>query len=379
MIAIIAQEDIMTPLLDAEKVHLFGKKLKRSKKSAVDRRALWAAFAEAFPGRPSGPEESRWFLAALETLADQGVIQLPAATGKQWESSMGVRVPVSVKIVRQSHEKQPRTWRIFPWHPRLSWVADLKRLSTAQETFLRKVHQGLVEGWFSEPAPMKYRSLQLTGDEKRLGGIAKTTLFGPGKLDLDMLDCMTETLPLAWEAVSDRDRAVVFENADPFMIARRALGEMTDPPYGIVIFGGGNAIRGTIAYLATIGRPVREIHYVGDMDSAGMTIALGALDAARAAGLPEPKPATALHREMLRAARDLGSPNGWPAQRPSAPDAALIARLAAYLSADIHARIAPMLRNENRIPEEVLGIKEMRRGMERVSFDTYADRILYQH
>lgn len=357
----------MTPLLDAEKIHLFGKKLKRSKKSRVDRRALWAAFAQAFPGRPSGTEESRWFLAALETLADQGVIQLPAATGKQWESSLGVRVPVAVKLVRKPTEKRPQNWRAFPWHPHLSWVADLNRLSHTQETFLRKVHQGLVEGWFSEPAPMKYRSLQLTGDEKRLGDLTKTTLFGPGKLDLDMLGCMKEIPPLAWESVSDRPRAVVFENADPFMVARRVLGEMADTPYGILIYGGGKAFIRSAAYLATIGRPVSEIHYVGDMDKAGFEIALAARETARTAGLPEPKPATALLREMLRAARDLGSPNGWAMDKFDPPNAAFIERLNTYLPADIHSRIVSILVTRKRIPEEVLGVKEMRRGMERIS------------
>ena len=36
---------------------------------------------------------------------------------------------------------------------------------------------------------MKYRSLQLTGNEKALASLAKTSLFGESRLSLAMLGC----------------------------------------------------------------------------------------------------------------------------------------------------------------------------------------------
>ena len=54
----------------------------------------------------------------------------------------------------------------------------------------------LVEGWFEASEPLKYRSLQLTGDEKRLQKLCKCRLFGPGRLTLDMLGCEATDLSL---------------------------------------------------------------------------------------------------------------------------------------------------------------------------------------
>ncbi len=353
----------MASQLNARNLDRFAEILATSKGKTVRKSGLWAAFAEAFPGRPQGKEEAQWFLDALTTLAERGVIRLPPVTGKRWEEILGVRAPVSIDLHRNSPEKTEPAWRTFPWHHRLSWVADLKRLTDPQQAFLMKVHQGLVEGWFLEPAPFKYRSLQLTGDEKGIGYQIKTALFGPGRLNLDLLGCMRETLPLAWEAVSDRPRAIVFENADPFAIARRVLGEMEDPPYGIVVYGGGYAFSSSVAYLATLDRQISEIHYVGDMDKTGLEIALAARDTASAAGLPKLKPATALHREMIRSAEALGKPGGWPASNRRSLAPPLLQTMAAYLGEKLFSVVIELVESGNRIPEEVLGMREMREGM----------------
>ena len=348
---------------EPQKIEHFAEILTRLSGKRVNKTDLWAAFAEAFPVRPYGPEEVHWFLDALRALEERGVIRLPPITGRRWEEAQGVRIPSSVDLNRKQPEKTAPDWREYPWHPRLSWIPDLKRLTDVQREFLLKVHQGLVEGWFSEPAPFKYRSLQLTGDEKGIRYQLKSALFGPGKLDLELLGCMKEVLPLAWEAVSDRPRAIVFENADPFTIARRVLTEMADPPYGIVVYGEGGAFCSSAAYLATLGRPVSEIHYVGDMDKTGMEIALVAREAARKAGLPELKPATVLHREMLRSAAALGNPRGWPGPKARSFHPLLFQKLTEYLGEEIGSGVIGLLKEGRRIPEEVLGTEEMRRGM----------------
>lgn len=349
--------------LNPRKVDRFAQSLTRFWGKRVNKPDLWAAFAEAFPVRPHGPEEVHWFLEALRALEERGVIRLPPITGRRWEEVQGVRIPSSIDLNRKEPEKTAPDWRAYPWHPRLSWIPDLKRLTDMQREFLLRVHQGLVEGWFSEPAPFKYRSLQLTGDEKGISYQLKTALFGPGKLDLGLLGCMKEILPLAWESVSDRPWAIVFENADPFTIARRVLGEMADPPYGIVVYGGGGAFCNSAAYLATLGRPVSEIHYVGDMDKSGLEIALVAREAARKAELPELKPATALHREMLRSAAELGNPEGWPGPKRRSFPSLLFQKLTEYLGEEIGSGVIELLKEGRRIPEEVLGTEEMRRGM----------------
>jgi len=116
---------------------------------------------------------------------------------------------------------------------------------------------------------MKYRSLQLTGDEKRLATWMGTSLFGPGRLTLPLLGCLPDVLPLAWEAVGDGGRMVIFENAGPFVVARGVLAGMSDRPFDLVGYGAGGSIVASLGHLLTIEPRPTSIAYVGDLDRAG--------------------------------------------------------------------------------------------------------------
>src|SRR5262249_34473046 len=157
--------------------------------------------AKVFPHRTPGPAERRLLLDALRSIEARGSIRLPPERGKRWDRSIDPAVPSSVDIVRDQATPSSFSWRTFPWHQNLHWVVQCRNLSTQQVEFLRRVHDGLVSGMFLEPAPLKYRSLQLTGDEKMLASLATTSLFEPSRLTLDLLACLPDALPLAWEAV----------------------------------------------------------------------------------------------------------------------------------------------------------------------------------
>jgi len=266
-------------------------------------------------------------------------------------------LPNSVDQLRAAPAPQNRRWRSHPWHPLLHWVADLAVLSPEQQAFLFRVHEGLVHGAFDKPAPMKYRSLQLTGDEKRLAELVKTKLFEPGRLTLDMLGCLRDTCPLAWEAVADNGGVIVFENIGPFIVARQVLSSMPDPPYGIVVHGAGKAFLAGIGYLATIGRSIRSLRYVGDLDPEGLWIPASARGCAQRAGLPEILPAVELHQPMLASAAALGHPQGWPSdgRRPSPDDIGIVD----FVSADIRQQVLAIFKQGYRVPEETLGPSEM--------------------
>ena len=316
-------------------------------------------FAEAFPGRPQGAEERRWFLEALRALEARRVVRLPAETGARWNTTFAPAVPTSVDLAVAGEPSSARAWKAFPWHPTLSWIANLIHLPIEHERFLLKVHEGLVNGWFSRSAPLKYRSIQLTGDEKRLGLLAKSALFGEGRLTLDLIGCLQEIPPLAWASVSDNQAAIIFENAGPFSVARDVLGQMATSPYGIIAYGGGNGLLTSLPHLRSIGRPVGIIHYVGDLDLAGLEIALAARDVARRHGLPEILPAPGAHLKMLASARALGASNGWKTasmnrHRPERLDTAL-----KFLPEDARLLARPIITARNRVPEEVLGPDEL--------------------
>jgi len=319
---------------------------------------LWRALAQAFPHRPTGPAERRLLLHVLEAVQARGSIRLPPQRGKRWDRSMDPAVPLSIDVVREPAAPAGFAWRTFPWHENLHWVAHCRSLSVQQVHFLRSIHDGLVNGMFREPAPLKYRSLQLTGDEKMLAYLATTALFGPARLTLGLLSCLPDALPLAWEAVGDGGRMVIFENADPFAVARRVLVQLKSRPYDLIAYGGGRSVLAALGHLATIERSVESIHYVGDLDHAGLDIAWGVRRCAKELGLPPVLPATELHRQMLSAAESFGHPLGWPAQGHFAD--ADRDRILDGVDPDVRGRVEEILRGGRRIPEEVLGPDELR-------------------
>jgi hypothetical protein len=344
--------------LDERRLDEFERGLLAGTAARVGAQDLWRHLAQIFPHRTPGPAERELLLEALKSIETRGSIRLPPERGKRWDRSMDPAVPTSVDIVRDQAALPGFPWRTFPWHPNLHWVVQCRSLSVQQVEFLRRVHDGLVNGRFREPVPLKYRSLQLTGDEKMLASLATTSLFGSGRLTLDLLACLPDALPLAWEAVGDGGRMVIFENAGPFAIARLVLGELAARRYDLVAYGGGKAVLAALDHLKTIERGVESIHYVGDLDYAGLGIAWGARGCARDLGLPAVLPASELHRQMLLAAESFGHPQGWPAQERFADVDRT--RILDVLSPDVRCQVGAILKAGRRIPEEVLGPDELR-------------------
>lgn len=220
-----------------------------------------------------------------------------------------------------------------------------------------------MNGMFREPAPLKYRSLQLTGDEKMLASLANTSLFAPSRLTLELLACLPDALPLAWEAVGNGGRMVIFENAGPFAVARRVLHEMIAKPYDLIAYGGGRSVLAALGHIKTIDVRVESINYVGDLDHAGLDIAWGVQRCSKDLELPVALPASELHQQMLSAAESLGHPQGWPAQEsPPDVDRRTILNV---LAPAIRGRVDAILKAGHRIPEEVLGPDEFRSAWSR--------------
>jgi hypothetical protein len=351
---------MMNPELDERRLDEFERCILAGTAVRVGAQDLWRALAKVFPHRTPGPAERRLLLDVLRSIERRGTIHLPPEHGKRWDRSMEPAVPTSVDIVRNASTPSSFPWRTFPWHQHLHWVVQCRRLSTQQVEFLRRVHDGFVNGTFREAAPLKYRSLQLTGDEKMLASLASTSLFGPTRLTLELLACLPDALPLAWEAVGDGGRMVIFENAGPFAVARRVLVEMKSRPYDLIAYGGGRSVLAALGHIKTIERTVESIHYVGDLDQAGLDIAWAARKCTRELGLPELRPASELHRQMLAAAEAFGHAEGWPAQErfPEADRQRVLDAVAAPLRTQVGA----ILRSGRRIPEEVLGPEELRRA-----------------
>lgn len=350
------EPDSEHPAIDPQRTSRLTELLQAQPKLRLGSDLLWHLFAEAFPTRPQGPEERVLFSAVLHTLSERGVIRLPSIRNRRlWDSSARVSLPRQVTVVHSARPSMDKDWQHFPWHPRLSWIADLPLLSDEQIAFLKRVHEGLVAGCLAQPAPMKFRSLELTGHEKRLAQLAKSQLFARGRLDWQLLGCIDDPLPLVWEEVGPRPTLILFENASAFSVARTILTQIQDPPYGLIGYGGGARIARSLPYLRTISRQVQEIDYVGDLDRDGLRIALAAQRIALETALPVPRPAPGIHRLMLDAARQFDHPRGWPHRKKRAPGTSSDAELLAFLPPDVRSTVAPIIAADRRIPEEVVG------------------------
>jgi hypothetical protein len=342
-------------LCDEARLHQFCEALRQGKRWTVSDTALWSALANTYRDLPTGPERRRWLLTVLEAAAERGLVRLPVRHGKRWDRSSVIALPREVKVVPPVAEATAaKQWRQFPWHTRLQWVLQLRSLAADQITFLQRVHEGLVEGWFHQPECFKYRSLQLTGDEKRLNTLLKGSLFGPERVTLSMLGCEPEALPLATEFLSPHPRMLVFENAAPFMLARTIAAYHRPPLIGRLAYGAGKQILKAIDYFSMIAPPITEILYVGDIDAEGLRIAVSVQRRSQAVAV---RPAVAFHQAMLASAAALGAPTGWPAMEESARK--LGESALQFLSADIRRRCGAMIAVGRRIPEEVLSCAAM--------------------
>ncbi len=277
-------------------------------------------------------------------------------------------------IIRLRNERQdPATGeKILEMEPdagsieaaRLQITVDLDGITPEQEEFLLRVNKGLAQGSFDKLAPLMYRSLELTGHEKRLKALTKTVLFEEGRLSLDLLGCIPRIPPLVTETICDRAIAIVFENVESFQVARNVLTTMPNPPYGIVAYGAGRSFQQSILNFGAMNRSIERIEYVGDLDRAGLSIAMAATKTALEQGFPPVMPARGIHQAMIQASRHFGHSLGLLNEKQDSDknDEVIIT----WLPADIRQEVLIILRARRKIPEEILSHDEMQELWERL-------------
>ena len=355
--------EIRSMLLDDAKLRGLLSLLTASKRKTAKLDEIWSAFVRIYDYIPSGRERRVWLMTVLEELDASEEIALPVPHGKQWDRTSDVPLPKKVTFCVTDSTHTEGDWKSFAWHPELQWVLDRRHIAPLQVEFLKRVNQGLAAGWFATREALKYRSLQLAGDEKRLQKFAKTKLFGVGKLSLEMLGCDREMLPIVVERTSDHPTIVMFENAAPFVVARQVLLEYkaanTSVPIGGVAYGAGKQVVKSAAYLPTLDPEVKTVLYVGDLDAEGLQIAA---ELKRLSENVAIYPATTFHVAMLRSAAELNAPNGWPSKERQSrtPSRSVLS----FLDSSVRSTCEHLLQCGSRIPEEVLSLRWMRRLVE---------------
>jgi hypothetical protein len=238
----------------------------------------------------------------------------------------------------------------------------MEYVEEAHKSFLERVNLGFKEKWFSTTATPKYRSIELTGDEKRLKELLKTVLFQKRHLTYEILNMVSENMPFVYKILSAQPTALVFENTEPYYLALKILQNMERPPYGMIIFGGGSSFLNTVPsfkdvqesleYQKIIAVPLRRIEYVGDLDWTGLKIAWQAAEKAKTLHLPPIIPATGMHQAMLDSLQrpKILKPDGFPnSKKQNAAPKAL-----QWLPETLRDQVQRILELGNRVPEEML-------------------------
>jgi hypothetical protein len=187
---------------------------------------MWASAAPELTG---SPESLAALATSLRALAAAGLLELPAA--RSWDRSTRPPLPRFVTVPVSRRERTPDRWRSLPWRKELGWVASLPYVGdtnfaalVAIDTWLARRDPG------GPPAPVRVRSAEVFGDEKRLDDLVKTRLFGPGRLSLELLGAVRYPPPLPTRLVGDGSSVLIVENVDPFWGVRR--GRTWDGRFG---------------------------------------------------------------------------------------------------------------------------------------------------
>jgi Uncharacterized protein conserved in bacteria C-term(DUF2220) len=275
-------------------------------------RLLWSTAAPRLVGDRL---QTAALAAALTELKERGEVQLPATA---WDTSTSPPLPRSIMVPAARHSSRVRPWIDFPWCSELGWVASLPALTESRFNDLVAINTWLAQtrGTCTPLLPMRYRSAQVFGDEKRMEAMARTGLFGPGRLSMELLACQRLPPPLAAAEVGPGADVLVVENSDPYWMAIAALRTEAAHSIGLVAWGAGKSFPSQIPTLNVdvAGRgPIRgTVWYWGDMDPDGLTIAVEAANAAAASGGPAIRPAAQLWAAMADSPVQNSGNVDWP-------------------------------------------------------------------
>jgi len=285
-------------------------------KARLELDAVRKAFQQVHPELATAPSARGKLRQLLDVLQLDERLELPKGK-KLWDASALPSLPCWVQLPRESVSAEKPDLRAIPWCPELRFLATtrvfvpLSDLLKLQEFFARG-------GRERPPVPIKERSLDIFGDEKRLDHLARgTVLFGEGRLTLDMLRCFIVPEPLPWTVGPDPSGPLlVIENAATWHSYCRWNAEQK--LFSGVVYGCGNRFVDGVRYLDDVFAELggqRRVFYFGDLDPQGLLIPQEASTRAQAASLPAVDPHLWSYRQLLWLRDGRGQP--WEGEPPS--------------------------------------------------------------
>ncbi len=285
-------------------------------------------------------------------LADAGLVELKAERLRPYQIT-GIAIPLAAgsKLRIIFAGELPETETSAADLANVAWTPALEFLRSGR-TGVPFADLARLNEWLKRSAaardsiPIKERSLEIFGDEKRLDALMLTTLFQSDRLTLDHLRCHLVPEPLPWK----RGRraagpVIVLENAATWDSFCRWDSDQAH--FAALIYGCGNRFRDGVSFLREIFHEIggpRPILYFGDLDAPGIRIPRQAGWAARLAGLP------AIEADLWSYGRLLerGKPQEYEAGGPLLPEDL-------DWFGTLKAQVAALLNAKQRLAQEAVG------------------------
>lgn len=308
-------------------------------------------FAEAHPDLSDHPERVAYLHQELRSLEQACLIRLPSQQNKKaWLKETNPKLPAWIileKAVKLETRIDPSQ---VPWLSELSICAELKHpvlieAAVAINDFLIERRKNLI------PVPMRERSLQIFGDEKRLDALVRNgTLFG-GKVPISVIGAIEVEQPLVYRSTGVGGRPLlVIENHHTYWSfcewnAHAGI-------YSAIVYGNGNAF-------STTGRAIDEVlnavgsnsvEYFGDLDVPGLMIPVRFNQSERRSQLCSIEPAVNFYTWLL--SHGIRRPSD--SSRPRIPQAALD-----WLPPSLRDSIHELFSSNQWIPQESLGTEAL--------------------
>jgi len=169
-------------------------------------------------------------------------LTIPLESEERWKQTFGFIPPQPTDTAALA---------THPWEPELQFCATARLQIRHDE--LAKIDHYLKHGGRARPMiPIKERSLQIFGDEKRLDELHRaSTLFDAGRLTLETLRAYIVPEPLPWlRGACPTGPILTLENAATWDTFCR--WDKQHPTFSALIYGGGNRFPDGIPHLATL-------------------------------------------------------------------------------------------------------------------------------
>lgn len=317
-------------------------RLTPGRRTEIDGGLLWNEVLRAIPALAAAPDRRTQYRRAIDALAAQERIRLPASSGPNWDRASTPPIPLKLWRVRPPDVSTSLKAHEIAWRPELAFVLTLNLRRDALQD-LQTIQQFLCAAPDSPDIPIKERSYELFGDEKRL---EKLLAGEVGQhLTLAQLRCHGVSLtPVHTRVAGSRGPVLVVENEAAFESFSR--WNQIHAAFSMVVYGRGKEAPKYAAFIAGSAKLVGAgACYFGDLDGHGVQIADTTSEEMRGHGV--------ILQPLVMAYERLAGCT--PTIDEAEPTPAVWERGIEWLPLSIAERATAMFREKRRVAQEAFG------------------------